>query len=419
MLEIISSTINFIEEVTMSSIALFPCSFTPVDRILASLSHPLRLEIYNDENLIADVAAKFGSHPKKIKKMMFKKTSVFNQFTLEKELTINQLRSVLADKLDQPHQFLLHGFLTSLIPSNISHVLKVLAVNTKKGRIDFAMQQGLTRHDAQKQIRLSDISAYGWTDFLFRKEAYDKSLYDLVLPIGKISHDRMIGEIIDTYHKTALLHTEKSQQAIADMKLAIKVERLLLENGHKISVQAKDNNINLMVNEAVLNFNKLSKELSNLAHQIEEVDQVEVKKNPEYAESIYRKQQFELPSKVLFVDDEREFTRTVSARLISRDVGTYGVYSGAEALEVLEEDRPDVMVLDLKMPGMHGVEVLRRTKEKAPEVEVIILTGHGTNKDMQDCMALGAFAYLNKPVDIEKLSETIKAANQQIQAKAA
>jgi len=403
----------------MSSIALFPCSSTPVDRILASISHPLGLQIFNDENLIEETGEKFGCNQKKLKKMMLRKTSVFNQFTLERELSINVLRSVLADKLDSPERFLFHGLLTSLIPLKVSHVLKVLAVDTKQGRIEHAMQEGLTRHGAQNQIRTHDISAYGWTDFLFRKEAYDKSLYDLVYPIGEISHDRMIREIINTYHKTAVLHTEESQQAIADMKLAIQVEKVLLENGHRLSVEAEGHNITLIANDTVLNFNKLSKELSNLAHKVEQVDNVEVKRNPEYSESIYRKQKFELPSKVLFVDDEREFTQTVSARLINRNVGTYGVYSGEEALEVVAEDRPDVMVLDLKMPGMHGVEVLRRTKEKAPEVEVIILTGHGTNKDMQDCMALGAFAYLNKPVDIEKLSETIKAANQQIRAIAA
>jgi DNA-binding NtrC family response regulator len=70
------------------------------------------------------------------------------------------------------------------------------------------------------------------------------------------------------------------------------------------------------------------------------------------------------------------------------------------------------MVLDLKMPGLHGVEVLRQTKVIAPEVEVIILTGHGSMDDMLQCMELGAFAYMNKPVDIEELSATIKAASE-------
>ena len=69
------------------------------------------------------------------------------------------------------------------------------------------------------------------------------------------------------------------------------------------------------------------------------------------------------------------------------------------------------------MPGLYGVEVLRQTKEIAPEVEVIILTGHGSSKDMHDCMELGAFAYMNKPVDIEELSATIKAANEKVHAR--
>jgi two-component system, OmpR family, response regulator CpxR len=131
---------------------------------------------------------------------------------------------------------------------------------------------------------------------------------------------------------------------------------------------------------------------------------------------VSRPQPLELPSKVLFVDDEREFVQTVSQRLISRDVGTYGVYDGKEALDLIAEDSPEVMVLDLKMPGMHGVEVLRQTKEIAPEIEVIILTGHGTTKDMEECMQLGAFAYMNKPVNIEELSATIKAANDKVHA---
>ena len=137
-----------------------------------------------------------------------------------------------------------------------------------------------------------------------------------------------------------------------------------------------------------------------------------MEKSYKYNESIYRRQNFDLPSKVLFVDDEKEFVQTVSERLISRDVGTYGVYNGEDALNLIEDDRPDVMVLDLKMPGLYGVEVLRRAKKIAPEVEVIILTGHGSNQDMLDCMELGAFAYMNKPVDIEELSATIKAAYQ-------
>ena len=200
------------------------------------------------------------------------------------------------------------------------------------------------------------------------------------------------------------------------MFVAAKVEKNLLENGHKVGILVVEGEATLTIEQDVFSIKKLEEELSHLALQVEGVKKVTVRKSAGAKGSIYRRQKFELPSKVLFVDDEKEFVQTVSERLISRDVGTYGVYDGEAALEVVNEDQPDVMVLDLKMPGLHGVEVLRRTKELAPEVEVIILTGHGTMDDMQRCMELGAFAYINKPVDIEELSATIKAASEKAAA---
>jgi two-component system, OmpR family, response regulator CpxR len=76
-----------------------------------------------------------------------------------------------------------------------------------------------------------------------------------------------------------------------------------------------------------------------------------------------------------------------------------------------------VMILDLKMPGIDGIEVLKKVKATQPDIEVIILTGHGSEADKEICMQLGAFAYLRKPVDIEILSETLKKANDKIQQK--
>jgi len=66
------------------------------------------------------------------------------------------------------------------------------------------------------------------------------------------------------------------------------------------------------------------------------------------------------------------------------------------------------------MPGIDGIEVLRKVKESRPDVEVIILTGHGTEKDLETCISLGAFAYLQKPVNIDVLTETLKKANEKM-----
>ncbi len=399
----------------MSSIALFPCSFVPVANLIDELSRVLELQIYRDEDLIQETSVRFGTPPEKLKKMMYGTTSVFNQFTLEREIAINHFRTVLADQLAAPGKNIYVGLLTSLIPAKISHVLRVLVADSKKVRIANAMKQGMSEREAKKAIHQDDVNAFGWTDFLFKKEAYDKSLYDLVIPAAEKTESDLAMEVIGAYRKTSVLHTAKSQQAIEDMKLEAQVEKTLLKNGHKVEVQASKGDVSLIVNNTVLSFTKLARELSSLTRQLKGVHDINVEKSRDYTESMYRRQKFELPSKVLFVDDEKEFVRTVSERLISRDVGTYGVYNGEEALELVAQDRPDVMVLDLKMPGLHGVEVLRRTKELAPEVEVIILTGHGSSQDMQECMELGAFAYMNKPVDIEELSASIKEANKKIQ----
>jgi len=124
-----------------------------------------------------------------------------------------------------------------------------------------------------------------------------------------------------------------------------------------------------------------------------------------------------MPSKVLLVDDEREFVQTLSERLIMRDMGPAVAYDGESALDLIKEDEPDVMIVDLKMPGIDGLEVLRTVKKTRPDIEVIILTGHGNEEDRQLCLDLGAFAYLQKPLDINVLSETIQEANEKIRQK--
>jgi two-component system response regulator CpxR len=86
------------------------------------------------------------------------------------------------------------------------------------------------------------------------------------------------------------------------------------------------------------------------------------------------------------------------------------VDDGEQALAAVSEEEPEVMVLDLKMPGIDGIEVLRRVKTEHPDVEVIVLTGHGSDEIKQRCMELGACAYLEKPVDIETLTQSMKEA---------
>jgi DNA-binding NtrC family response regulator len=114
--------------------------------------------------------------------------------------------------------------------------------------------------------------------------------------------------------------------------------------------------------------------------------------------------------KVLFVDDEEDFVRTVAERMEMRDLGGDVALGGQQALEMLEKDLPDVMVLDLRMPDIDGMEVLRRVKKTYPDIEVIIMTGHGSDQDEEEARRLGAFDYLRKPIDINQLMETVRKA---------
>ena len=114
--------------------------------------------------------------------------------------------------------------------------------------------------------------------------------------------------------------------------------------------------------------------------------------------------------KVLLVDDEIEFVNTLSNRLGMRGIQTDVVHDGEQALEYVKKQEPDVIVLDLKMPGLYGMEVLRRLSKTNPNIQVVILTGHGTDRDEQEAQRLKAFDYLSKPADIETLADRIKGA---------
>ncbi len=114
--------------------------------------------------------------------------------------------------------------------------------------------------------------------------------------------------------------------------------------------------------------------------------------------------------KVLLVDDEEDFVRTMAERMEMRELGSDVALDGEQALRMLEEELPDVMVLDLRMPGMGGMEVLRQVKEQYPDIAVIIMTGHGSDEEEAEARRLGAFEYLRKPVDFNDLMETISRA---------
>jgi len=117
--------------------------------------------------------------------------------------------------------------------------------------------------------------------------------------------------------------------------------------------------------------------------------------------------------KVMLIDDEVAFANTLAQRLRMRDLKVDTAYDGEQALSKLKQAETDIIVLDLKMPGMHGMEVLKEIKKTYPDIQVIVLSGHGTDKDEEEARRLGGFDFLKKPADIDHLEHKIRKAFQE------
>ncbi|MGA7578197.1 MAG: response regulator [Desulfobaccales bacterium] len=114
--------------------------------------------------------------------------------------------------------------------------------------------------------------------------------------------------------------------------------------------------------------------------------------------------------KVLIVDDELDFLDIIIKRLKVRGIEVSGVQSGQLALEALDSRDPDVIILDVMMPGLDGIETLREIKKKKPLTEVIMLTGRASVDSGIQGMNLGAFDYLIKPIALDELLEKVRQA---------
>lgn len=119
-----------------------------------------------------------------------------------------------------------------------------------------------------------------------------------------------------------------------------------------------------------------------------------------------------MAERVLLVDDDTEFLEVMSERLEMRGVEVSTAESAETALALIEKEFFDVVILDLQMPNVDGIETLKRIKEKHEELQVILLTGHATVEKGVEAIKLGATDFIEKPADLEALNEKIKKAKQ-------
>lgn len=403
----------------MAVISVFSGTFCNADQIISGLLSATGYQLVSDAELVAQASRLSNLSEANIARVFTGKTSVFNRFTHERERSVAYLRLALAQRLSADN-LLFYGFSSHLIPQTISHALRVCLIADTRSRLEVARsQEGLEEKEALKLLHAQDQERGLWVREVRGKEdPWAAELYDIVLPTDKSTPEQAVNLIRDYLNKPLLQPSAQSRQAAADFLLAAEVEVALAKEGHSVGVRAENGEALLTINKHVLLLSRLEEELKAIASKVPGVRRVTVKVGEGfYQADIYRRYDFQTPSKVLLVDDEREFVQTLSERLIMRDMGSAVAYDGESALTMIEEEEPEVMILDLKMPGIDGIEVLRRVKSTRPDIEVIILTGHGSEEDRKQCMALGAFAYLQKPVDIELLSETLRRAYERIRTR--
>jgi CheY-like chemotaxis protein len=396
---------------------MFSSVFCKAGHVADQIQASTGLKALSDEDVISAAHNLSGIAVDKIRRAFWAKRSLFNKFTHEKEASIAYLRLALASLMTQDN-LIIGGFAVHLIPTGISHLLRVALTADMGYRLAVATEtEGLTEKEAIKRLRSHDENCAAWVDFLYHKPVpcWDPKLYDLFIPMNKTTVEQASALIEENILKDVVRTTAASRQAVDDFRLAAQVEVTLIEEGHDVEVSAHNGAVTLSIHSRVLLRNRLEDELKSIASKVYGVESVAIKAGRYYHQSdIYRKHDFSLPDRVLLVDDERELAQTLSERLQLRDMGCAVAYNGESALKLVKEDDPEVMIIDLKLPGISGLEVLQEVKQIRPEIEAIILTGQGSPTDEEQCRRLGAIGYLQKPVDIGELSNLIKDAHMRI-----
>ncbi|MFH1844840.1 MAG: response regulator [bacterium] len=398
----------------MAIISIISGSFCHGDEIADAVSNELGFKRIDGE-LLPLVEQRFGMSEANVQRAIFGSPPFFNKLTHEWEKSRASLRLVMAE-LIQPDDLVFHGLAGLLLPRSLSHVLRVCLIANMEYRVDVAIaQQGLTRKRAVKQILADDAGGNHWSRLLLDQDIYTEHLYDIFLPRHDSSMEVVVAMICENARKQPVQTTPRSRQAAQDFILAARVNLALAEAGHDVEVSAEAGQVTIAINKYVTRLEHYQKKIEAIASKVDGVVSVTSAPGTKFVPpGLLPTLELDGPSRVLLVDDEREFVQTLSERLQTRNLPSEVVYDGEQALSALEKDPPEVMVLDLKMPGIDGLEVLRRVKRDHPDIEVIILTGHGSERECITALQLGAFAYLKKPVDIDVLAQTMKDAYRKI-----
>jgi len=376
----------------------------------------LQLSSLGDEQVFSAANDLSGIAAAKLSRMVYGPSSFFPSGARDTVMAVAALRVAMVEAISSDN-LVYHGLLGHLLSTKLTHVLRVCLAGTHDYRRAQAAKAGVGDRDAKRRIKADDEARADWIDLVVGLGAWDKKMYDIFIAMQETSVDNAVDLICDHAGRPVLALTGNGEKALSDARRAAAVNLELAREGHDVDVVCDANRATILIKKYSIFRDRQRREMEKIAVGVEGVSSIEVRPGPRFKEpDISFKIDLEVPSKVLLVDDEQEFVNTLSERLETRKMTPAIAYNGEEALAMVADDQPEVMVLDLKMPGIDGIEVLRRMKKTHPETEVIILTGHGSATEEELAAELGAFAYLRKPVDIEELTATMKAAYRKIEA---
>lgn len=301
------------------------------------------------------------------------------------------------------------GVCGHLIPAELPQVMRVCLVARTGARLARAAEvDGLSAREARARVLQADQAAIDLVELIRHRNPWESDLYDLFVPLKDQPDPEVVGRICEFAEAGMFRITAGMTEAAEDYRLAAGIQARLAQAGHVVRVSAVNGRVVLEINRKVLRLKRLAATLKKLVEPLDGVESVVVSHGPgSHRADIYRSAGIEEAPKVLLVDDEREYALTLSERLMMRNLQTSVAYDGESALRLVAEEEPEVIVLDLMLPGLDGREVLRRLKKDHPRVRVIILTGHGGAHDREAYLAEGAFEFLTKPIHIEELTEVL------------
>jgi FixJ family two-component response regulator len=427
----------------MPVIAVFSGAYCSAETIADEVARRLDYTLVA-QDLAQQVARRANLPENKIVRAMLGSRGWFDALSHEWEKSLSHLKAAVAEIVGTDGQILI-GPAAYLIPQPITHVLRVEITADREYRIDQAAKEtGATADEAARLLDQADEDLARWTSQLLGHITWDPFFHDLKFSLPDQSAEEVVEAISHTVSQKSLQPTKASRQAAQDYQLATSLQLALQDKGaYGCEVTAQQGKVTVVITpkptpKGALARTVQSLRLDSIEQEIREIctstpgvnsldirpgaslisgswPVAEPKASP--AESTTAPPDDEPvkahePLRVLLVDDDEELVTHLKKRLVARGLEVATALDGEEGVEAARQGIHDVAVVDLKMPGIDGIETLRQLKVVQPMLQVIMLTGCGTIDTAFEVGRLDAVQFLQKPYAFNNFLRDITAAGE-------